>query len=109
MSLPVDVDAINVGLRGASQLLSFELNCIAGEFDLELALGRSGKLVLTLLCKDVQNLELNPTGEGFELLRQLQVVDMRSDGLERVRFSIEELEQETLFLHCADIQLVRPV
>ncbi len=109
MNLAVDVEAINLALRGVSQLLAFELQCIAGEFGLTLTLGRGGKLILTVLCKDVQNLELNPTGDGFDLLRQLKVVDMRSDGLERIRFSIEELEQETLFLHCADIQLVRPI
>ena len=53
-----------------------------------------------------QNLELNPAGNGFERLFELQVEDVRDDGLNRINFSLEELKRETLFLHCYNIEVV---
>jgi len=110
MSGSPEVAAINAALRGATELLGLQLTHDSGKYQLMLSLGRveNGKLAITLVCRDVQNFELNPTGDGFEQLLHLHVEDLSSDGLDRIKFSIEELERETLFLHCSSIQVIRP-
>ncbi len=102
MSAAVDVAAINQALRGKTELLAFELVRLGDRYGLKLTLGRSTEPELFLLCEDVQNLELNPAGNGFA-----QVTDMREDGLDRIRFRVEEMEREALFLHCAHVSLAQ--
>ena len=105
MSTIPDLRAINAALQTASQLITFHLDYTPTGYDLRLTLGRKGIPAVTLLCTDVQNLELNPTGDGFDQMFKLQVTDMREDKLERIAYSVEELERETLFLHCAGVTL----
>jgi hypothetical protein len=107
MSKQPDVAAINQALKNATELLAFDLRLTGQTYDLKLTVGRSGSPAATLLCRDVQNLELNPTGDGFDQLLHLHVEDLRDDHLDRIHFSLEELERETLFLHCAAIELVQ--
>jgi hypothetical protein len=102
VSAAVDVAAINQALRGKTELLAFELVRLGDRYGLKLTLGRSTEPELFLLCEDVQNLELNPAGNGFA-----QVTDMREDGLDRIRFRVEEMEREALFLHCAHVSLAQ--
>lgn len=106
MSASPDVKAINVALVGAKDLLAFDLKLTPEGYTLRLTLGRKGVPAATLLCTDVQNLEVNSSGEGFEQMYDLLVTDMREDGLDRIHYSLEELERETIFLHCAGIQLI---
>ena len=103
MSSLVDVGALNRRLKGKSELVSFELIRAGDHFNLKLSLAEKAGEPITLVCTDVQNLELNPTGDGFEQMLRLEISDLREDGLDRIRFSVEELERETLFLHCAEI------
>lgn len=102
-----NVEAITVELRGFTELRQFDLqwDLVASYFTLRLTLADEDGLTKTLVCRDVLNLELNPTGHGFHQIIQLRVIDMRSDGLDRIRFTIDELEHETLFLHCADLEV----
>jgi hypothetical protein len=101
----VDAAKLNKALTGYTELIRFDLKRDDVGFRLKLALGNEGKARVTLVCRDVQNLELNPAGNGFARLIRLEVTDMREDGLERIHFSVEEVERETLFLHCAEIEL----
>jgi hypothetical protein len=104
----VDVAAINAGLKHKAELLAFELVRLGERYDLKLTLGGRAGDEVVLVLSDVQNLELNPGGNGFAQMVRLEVTDMREDGLDRVHFSLEEMERETLFLHCAGISLVLP-
>lgn len=104
--MSANLEAINTALAGAKDLLSFDLTLTPSGYTLRLTLGRKGAMAATLLCTGVQNLELNPTGDGFEQMFDLRVTDLREDGLDRIHYSVEELERETLFLHCAEIELV---
>jgi hypothetical protein len=108
MSGKVDVKAINAALKNKMELLAFELVKLGSHYDLKLTLGGKMGEPVVLLCSDVQNLELNPASNGFEQMLHLQTEDMREDGLDRIHFSVEELERETLFLHCAHIALQTP-
>ncbi len=101
-----DLKAIDAALDGATDLLTFDLKYSPDGYALLLTLGKKGIPAATLLCTDVQNLELNPTGDGFEQMYDLQVTDMREDKLDRIHFSLEELERESLFLHCGNIRLL---
>jgi hypothetical protein len=105
MSVEPNVAAINKALKNAIELLVFDLRLTGSTYDLKLTVGRKGEPAAKLLCRDVQNLELNPTGDGFDQLLHLQVEDLRDDHLDRIHFSLEEVERETLFLHCAEIEL----
>jgi hypothetical protein len=107
VSAAIDVAAINQALRGKIEVLAFELVRLGDRYGLKLTLGRSTEPELVLLCEDVQNLELNPAGNGFAQMLQLEVTDMREDGLDRIRFSVEEMEREALFLHCAHVSLAQ--
>ncbi len=106
MSQSPDLAAINKALKSATELLAFDLRKTGSTYDLKLTVGHKGAPTATLLCRDVQNLELNPTGDGFDQLLRLQVEDLREDNLDRIHFSLEELEREALFLHCAALELV---
>ncbi len=103
----VDVNTLNQQLRGYSEVT--QLNLVADAerttFELSLTLANEEGAALVLVCGDVQNLELNPAGNGFEQMLRLEVTDMREDGLDRVHYSVEEMEHETLFLHCASIEV----
>ena len=101
-----DLKAINAALKNATELQTFELKREAGYYNLRLTLSRKDKTSITVVCKDVQNLELNPTGEGFEKFLELQATDVSEDALDRISFSLEEQQRETLFLHCAAISVV---
>lgn len=102
-----DVVKVNGQLRGYSGVVQFKL--LSDEdrttYDLSLTLANGEGAAVTLVCHDVQNLELNPAGNGFEQMLRLQVTDMRDDGLDRVHYSVEEMEQETLFLHCSSVEV----
>ncbi len=100
-----DLKAINAALKNATELQTFDLKREAGYYNLKLTLSRKDKTSVTLVCRDVQNLELNPTGDGFEKFLELQVTDVSEDALDRISFSLEELQRETIFLHCAAISL----
>jgi len=105
-----DVEAINLELRGFTELRRFDLewDLVTSSFTLHLSLANKQDLTKVLVCRNVQNLELNPTGHGFYQILQLRIEDVRSDGLDRIRFTINELEHETIFLHCADLELATP-
>ena len=105
MNAATDVKSINARLKNATELQTFELKREAGYYTLTLSLRRKDKTTITLVCHDVQNLELNPTGEGFEKLLELQVEDVSEDTLDRINFSLQELQRETLFLHCAAVSI----
>jgi hypothetical protein len=104
----IDVKKLNKTLVGFPELRRFDLAFDAAHqgYRLTLTLADKADATLTLHFHDVQNLELNPAGSGFERFIQLQVEDMREDGLDRVHYSVEELERETLFLHCAEIEIL---
>ncbi len=105
----VDVEKLNQQLRGFSEVLRFDLaQAIDSAYLLRLTLMHEDGASLTLVCDDVQNLELNPAGNGFQQMLRLEVTDMRENGLDRIHFSVEEMEHETLFLHCADIDVQKP-
>jgi hypothetical protein len=108
MSGKVDAAAINAGLKHKTELVAFELVRLGEHYDLKLTLAAKDGEEAVLVCSDVQNLELNPAGNGFAQMVQLEVTDMREDGLDRIHFSVEEMERETLFLHCAGVSLVLP-
>ncbi len=95
-------------LRGYTELRGFDLSFddATSRFALRLTLANPAGVTKTLVCHDVQNLELNATGEGFEQLPLLRVEDVSSDGLGRIRYTVDELETEAIFLHCAGIELV---
>jgi hypothetical protein len=99
--------ALNTTLRGYTALTLFHLEADPARigFDLTLTLAKPSGESLTLLCSDVQNLELNPNGEDFRNIFGLHIEDLREDHLDRIRYSLEDLEDETIFLHAANIQL----
>jgi hypothetical protein len=101
----VDVKTMNEQLRGFSEVAQFNLAAEQNAYTLKLTLANEDGASLTLVCVDVQNLELNPAGNGFEQMMLLKITDMREDGLERIHFSVEEMEHETLFLHCASVEV----
>jgi hypothetical protein len=103
----VDVVRVNQQLVGFSEVVQFNLAVDAERtaYTLSLTLANEDGVSLTLVCGDVQNLELNPAGNGFEQMVRLKVTDMRDDGLDRVHYSVEEMEHETLFLHCASLEV----
>ncbi len=102
----VDLDKVNAALVGFTRIVRFDLQSNGTHFELALTLAkRHGADRLTLRCREVQHLELNPTGDGFAELTKLQISDLREEGLDRVQFALEEIENETLFLHCADFML----
>jgi hypothetical protein len=103
----VDVGKLNRALHGCVELVRFDLSRDAEgqRFDLHLTLADGKGRSVSVVCRDVQNLELNPAGNGFEKMCLLEVSDMSGDGLDRIRFCVEEVKRETLFLHCADLEL----
>ncbi len=103
MSAGVDLRSVNAALDGETELMRFDLVRVDGRYRLALTLGRNGKPGVQLCFSDVQNLELNPAGDGFDRLLRLVVEDLVEDGLDRIRYGVEERERETLFLHCADL------
>jgi hypothetical protein len=103
-----DAESITRALRGFTELRGFELTCeaAASRYSLRLTLANPAGICRTLVCGDVQNLELNATGEGFEQLRLLRVDDVSAEGLGRIRYTIDELETEAIFLHCGQVELL---
>ena len=110
-------ESITVALRHHTELRDFHLQLDTHTglrthptFDLHLTLAhpKDPAKTVAVLFHDVQNLELNPNGEGFHQLLHLQITDLSDEQLDRIRFSVEELERETLFLHCASIELLQP-
>jgi hypothetical protein len=103
----VDVKKVNEQLFGFTEVVEFNLVSDLGRtpYQLSLTLANDEGASLVVICHDVQNLELNPAGNGFEQMMRLQVTDMREDGLDRVHYSLEEMEHETLFLHCASLEV----
>ncbi len=104
----MDAEMTTRKLRGFTELRGFALSLEAANsrYSLRLTLAKASGEVQTLLCSDVQNLELNATGEGFEQMPLLRIEDVRADGLERIHYTIDELETEAIFLHCAEIELI---
>ena len=107
----INVSELNEQLRGFSEVLEFHLAADAerATYTLSVRLANEDGGSLTLVSHDVQNLELNPAGNGFEQMMRLRITDMRDDGLDRICFSVEEMEHETLFLHCASVEVKRVV
>ena len=112
--MPSKADSLNLALRSHSELRTFHLQLDTHTglrthptFDLHLTLAhpRDRDKTITVIFHDVQNLELNHNGESFHHLPHLHITDLADDQLDRIRFSVEELEQETLFLHCSDLEL----
>jgi hypothetical protein len=103
----VDVKKLNEQLRGFSEVVQFNLAADVDRtaYTLSLTLANENGESLTLVCVDVQNLELNPAGNGFDQMMLLKVSDMREDGLDRIHYSVEEMEHETLFLHCSSLEV----
>ena len=104
-----DTVAITRSLQGFTELRHFELTCDSNSllYDLKLTLANQNEQTVTLVCHDVQNLELNPGGDGFHQLLLLRVEDVRDNGLDRIHFTVDELENETLFLHSAQVELLK--
>ena len=102
-----DIPALNKALTGFTDLIRFDLSADHEHhrYDLILTLLNPKKQKLTLICQDVSNLELNPTGDDFRTLRRLQISDLSADKLDRIHYAVEELDSESLFLHCAEIRL----
>jgi hypothetical protein len=99
--------AINKALKGFTELRRFDLHLVqAGVFALDLHLANNKAATLHLRFHDVRNLELNPTAEGFEQMIRLEVEDLADQGLDRIKFIVDELERETLFLHCGAVEIV---
>ena len=110
-------ESINLALRAHTELQEFHLQLDTHTglrthptFDLRLSLAhpKASAKTVTVLFHDVQNLELNPNGESFHQFLHLHVTDLSDDQLDRIGFSVEELERETLFLHCASLELLQP-
>ena len=103
-----DAASITRALRGFIDHRAFALTLdpSTSHYSLRITLADASGKTVTLLCTDVQNLELNATGEGFEQLPLLRIEDVRADGLERICYTVDELETEAIFLHCAEVALV---
>ena len=73
----IDVKKLNKTLVGFTELRRFDLAHDAAHkgYRLTLTVADKADATLTLHFHDVQNLELNPAGDGFEKLIQLQVED----------------------------------
>ena len=95
-------------LRGFVALRDFVLSLdpANSRYSLRLKLTNAAGLTRTLLCRDVQNLELNATGEGFNQLSMLRIEDVTDDELDRIRYTVDELETEAIFLHCGEIEVL---
>lgn len=95
-------------LRGFVDVREFALalDTSTSRYSLRLTLADATGNTKTLHCGDVQNLEFNATGEGFEQMPLLRIEDVRGDGLDRICYTIDELETEAIFLHCAQIELI---
>ena len=102
-----DADAMTRALRGFTEVRGFALtfDVETSTYELRLALANGAGTVKTLVCRDVQNLELNATGEGFEQMPRLRIEDVSADGLGRIRYTVDELETEAIFLHCGEVAL----
>lgn len=105
MSAEIDLDRLNRMLGAGVHLMRFTLEPEGGRFMARLELIDTAGAKHTLVCRDVQNLELTPEGDALTRPMRLQVEDMREDRLDRVRFSLEETDRDTLFLHCDDLGL----
>ncbi len=104
-----DANALNKAIRGFTELRHFDLthDLSSDRFTLRLTLAElSQENTLTLLCHGVLNLELNPTGRQFRQFIQLHIEDVRDHGLEGIHFTVDEQENETIFFHCASLELL---
>ena len=95
---------LNTLLVAGVHLLRFELEAEGVRFHATLSLADRTGVKHTLLCRDVQNLELLPEGDALTKPMNLEVADLRVDGLDRIGFSVEEISRDTLFLHCAGLE-----
>ena len=104
----MDAELITRALRGFTDVheVALSKDPANSQYSLRLTLANASGQTKTLRCGDVQNLELNATGEGFARMPLLRVEDVRSEGLERIHYTIDELETEGIFLHCAEIELI---
>ena len=100
---PVDLDALNRLFGAAMSLVRYTLEADGKRFNLSLPPADKAGAHHTLQCGDGQNLELLPEGDALSRPMRLELADLREDGLDRVHFSLEEVERDTLFLHCADV------
>ena len=100
-----DLPSLNATLAAGLTLTRYELASVDDGFRVTLTLTDRDGAKLVLICRDVQNLELLPEGDTLSKPMRLQVTDMREDRLDRVSFSVEELDRDTLFLHCAGLSV----
>lgn len=96
-----NLPAWNRVLQAGVSLLRYELEAEGSQFRVTLTLIDRAGAKHTLVCRDVQNLELLPEGDALLKPLRLTLSDLREDGLDRVHFSLEEMDRDTLFLHCA--------
>ena len=99
------LNELNTLLGAGVHLVSFELAAEGVRFTATLSLVDRAGAKHTLVCRDVQNLELLPEGDALTKPMQLEIADLRADGLARIGFSLEELSRDTLFLHCAGLEM----
>ena len=99
----VDLNGLNHLLGAGVRLLRYSLEAEGPRFAVTLTLEDKAGAQHELLFGDVQNLELVPDGDALLKPMRLHLDDLRGDGLDRVRFSLEELDRDTLFLHCAEL------
>lgn len=103
-----DVVAMERALKSFTELRHLDLtyDLSSKSYVLRLTLARPGsEETKTLVCRNVQNLELNPEGGNFSQFLSLHLEDNRADGLGQIYFTVDELEQGTLFFHCSHLEL----
>ncbi len=105
---PPDLRALNRMLGAGVSLVRYALEAEGKRFDATLVVADKLGARHTLRCRDVQNLELLPEGDALSKPMRLEVADLREDKLDRVHFSLEELDRDLLFLHCAELQYDGP-
>lgn len=61
---------------------------------------------IVLRCSDVSRFSLSELGGGLTQLLCLRVRDVAHEGRDRVRFVVEDLERESMWLECDDFSVV---
>lgn len=101
----LDLDALNRLLGTGVSLLRYVLEADGVRFNVTLSLVDRTGSKRELVCRDVQHLELIPEGDALTKSMRLAVEDLRGESLDRTHFSLEELDRDTLFLHCAALEM----
>ncbi len=106
----VNVPAFISATRGKTCLLAMELcrDTDRGGYDLILRLspdGKNGPSDVTLRFCEVGQLRVNQFGEGLTQILLLNVEDLSANQLERIRYRVTELENDSIAFTCRDMSI----